>query len=111
MDRSKQAVAERLAQAHYAVEPSIELIVRLESDDEQNIAEPIKLLEVNPDTVASGIVPVCFGPHPASGVFYPSIIVEVTPQEYQRIVDSPSSLPNGWRLGKKFDRLMHAKVG
>lgn len=113
MDRSKDAVAERIAQAHYTVEPAIELIVRLEgpADKENDPAEPVKLLEVNPDTFEAGIVPVYFGAHPQSGVFYPSMIVEVTPEEYSRIADRPELLPHGWRLGRRIDRLTPAKAG
>jgi hypothetical protein len=104
MDQSKGAVANRLAEAHYAVEPGIELIVRLVSNRKQEAdpKEPIKLLEVNEHTTAYGIQPIFFGSHPASGIFFPSIIVEVTPAEYKRIVSRHLRLPNGWRLGEKF---------
>ena len=43
-------------------------------------AQPIKLLEVNQNTVESGIMPLHFGPAPASGTPLSSIIIEVTPQ-------------------------------
>jgi hypothetical protein len=113
MDRSKQAVVERLAQAHYAIEPAIQLILRLEAepDKENDPAEPVKLLEVNPDTIPAGILPLYFPAHSESGLFYPSIIIEVTPEEYQRILEEPSTLPEGWRMGKQIDRLVTAKAG
>jgi hypothetical protein len=103
MDRSKNAVAQRLAEAHYAVEPGIELIVQLLAtpDREADPKEPIKLLEVNQNTTAEGIHPVFFGPHAPSGIFYPSVIVEVTPAEYEQIERDPTSLPNGWRLDRE----------
>jgi hypothetical protein len=106
MDRSKEAVAQRLAEAHYAIEPGIELIIQLvaSSDREQDSKEPIKLLEVNQNTTADGVRPVFFGPHTASGIFYPSAIIEVTPNEYEEIQHDPASLPNGWRLGREFAR-------
>jgi hypothetical protein len=106
MDRSKEAVAQRLAEAHYTIEPGIELIIRLlaSTDQEADPKEPIKLLEVNRNTMADGIHPVFFGPHTGSGIFYPSIIVEVTPDEYVQIHRNPASLPNGWRLGAEFAR-------
>lgn len=106
MDRSKEAVARRLAEAHYAIEPGIELIVQLVTPlaREADAKEPIKLLEVNQDTTADGIHPLFFGPHAASGIFYPSIIVEVTPDEYEQIQRDPAMLPNGWRLGHEFAR-------
>lgn len=104
MKRSKEAVAQRLAEAHYVIEPGIELIVRLVTSPEREAdpSEPIKLLEVNHDTTADGIRPVFFGPHAASGIFYPSVIVEVTPEEFDQIRRDPASLPNGWRLDHEF---------
>lgn len=106
MDRSKEAVAQRLAEAHYGIEPGIELIVRMVSsvDREADPEEPIKLLEVNPNTVASGIHPLFFGPHVTSGIFYPSVIVEITPEEYGQVQRRPDSLPNGWKLGHEFPK-------
>lgn len=101
MGRSKEAVALRLAQAHYAVEPGIVRIVRLvaSSRQEADPTEPVKLLEVNQDTTADGIRPIFFGSHPSSGIFYPSVIVEVTPEEFEDIRQDPTLLPNDWRLG------------
>jgi len=106
MDRSKEAVAQRLAEAHYAIDHAVELIVQLVAapEKEQDPKEPIKLLEVNRDTTASGIVPVFFGPHAASGTFYPSIIIDVTPEEFERIQRDSSTLPNGWRIGREFGK-------
>jgi hypothetical protein len=101
MDKSKRAVAERLAEAHFIVDPAIERIFQLLSPPrkEKDPSEPIKLLEVNPHTTSDGIIPVFFGEHPKSGIFYPSIIVEITPEEFDEIERNPSSLPNRWRLG------------
>lgn len=106
MDRSKEAVAQRLAEAHYAIEPGIEHIVQLVAspDQEADLKEPIKLLEVNQNTTADGVHPIFFGPHAASGVFYPSVIVEVTPGEYEQIQRNQTNLPNGWRLGREVVR-------
>jgi hypothetical protein len=104
MDRSREAVAQRLAEAHYAIEPGIALIIQLlaSPDREADPEEPVKLLEVNQNTTANGIRPVFFGPHAASGIFSPSVIVEVTPEEFEQIQRNPNSLPNGWRLGQEF---------
>jgi hypothetical protein len=106
MNRSKEAVAQRLAEAHYAIEPGIELIVQLVASPERELdpKEPVKLLEVNPNTIASGIHPLYFGAHAASGIFYSSVIVEITPEEYEQVQRDPASLPNGWRLGNEFAR-------
>ncbi len=105
LDRSRDAVARRLAHSHYRVDPAIEHIVRLVlPDGEQLPTEPIKLLEVNSDTSMSGILPVYFGPHPDSGIFFPSVIVEVRPEEFARIQAGELGLPNGWRIGESYPK-------
>jgi hypothetical protein len=113
MDRSKDSTAIRLAQSHYAIERGIVRILRLLSDPvlEENPKEPIKLLEVNEDTTADGIRPVFFGPHANSEIYYPSVIIEVTPDEFDDIQQNPSTLPNGWRLGEELPRAMTAAAG
>jgi hypothetical protein len=109
MDRSKGAVAQRLAEAHYAVDSAIELIVQLVSPGrEGDPKEPIKLLEVNSDTSADGIVPLAFGARPDAGITFPSVIVDVTPEEYEKIKGDPASLPNGWQLGHEFQKAVTA---
>jgi len=65
---------------------------------------PIKLLEVNTNTFASGVMPVYFGPVRASGILYPSVIVEVTPDEFERIRSHQLSLPNGWMIAEELPR-------
>ena len=112
MNATRDAVAQRLAQAHYAVEPGIRAIVQLEAgaSREGDSKEPIKLLEVNDNTTAIGIHPIFFGAHPDSGILYPSVIVEVTSAEYEQIRRQPSMLPNGWRLGRELARVAPAKA-
>lgn len=91
--------AKRLAQRHYQFEPAITEIRTLTSGRPFEPNEPIRLLEVNSNTIASGIMPLRFDPAPASGIPFPSVIVEVTPDEYEQIKKDPSMLPNGWTLG------------
>lgn len=95
----KNEIARILAEAHREIEPTITRIVQLVSPREDDAREPVKLLEVNPATTASGILPIAFSPAPPS-VPYPSIVVEVTEQEYTEILGGRLGLPNGWRLGK-----------
>jgi hypothetical protein len=61
-------------------------------------------LEVNADTVPTGVVPLHFGPAPASGIPYPSVIVEVTPGEFDRIRARELPLPAGWEVGEELPR-------
>src|SRR4051794_22781654 len=103
---SKDTVARRLAQAHFALEPGLRAVRRLiaASPLEEDPREPVKLLEANEHTTADGIVPVYFGAHPASGIHYPSVIIEVTPEEYDQIRHDEKLLPNGWKLGPEIPR-------
>jgi hypothetical protein len=83
----KDEVARRLAEMHYRTEAGITQIFRITQKVEVEItpAEPIKLLEVNKHTIASGILPLGFDPAPANGIPFPSVIVEVTPAEFEKI--------------------------
>ena len=67
-------------------------------------ARPIKLLEINIDTSPSGIMPLHFGPVPGSGIPYPSVIVEVTPDEFDRIRLQELKLPDGWTIDEEYPR-------
>jgi len=99
----KAAVARRLARAHARIDPGITKIFRVLAANEQELlpTEPVKLLEVNKDTPANGVVPVTFGPDPVAGVHFSSVIVEVTPAEFKRIQNGELKLPGGWRLGNE----------
>ena len=100
----KDAAAEELARAHFAVDPEIERIVRIVTPNEADPQEPVRLLEVSPNTIPEGIVPVGFGPGAIPGTGYTAAIVEVTPIEAQQVEQGALSLPNGWRLGKVYLR-------
>ena len=91
-------VARELAKKHYEIESGITQIIRFTdpADAMFDRTEPIKLLEVNENTVASGVMPLYFGPAPASGIPYSSVIVEVTPDEYKKIQSNDLKLPAGW---------------
>ena len=97
----KELEATILAAAHYRVEPGIREIYRVlgPQDAEASPSEPIKLLEVNVDTIPAGVMPLGFGPLPTSGIHFPSIIIEVTPDEFDRIQNAELLLPSGWVLG------------
>ena len=94
--------AAALARAHYEVEPGLRAIYRLEGPDPDGLR--IKLLEVNEQTVPTGIVPVGFPPHPASGLHYPSVVIEVTPGEYGAIQRKELDLPAGWEVRDPYQR-------
>ncbi len=113
MPPTKEEVTRMLAEKHYAVEAGITHIFRLrgEAAVEMSPAEPIKLLEVNADTIPSGVMPLYFGPALASGISYPSVIIEVTPAEFQQIQTHELDLPEGWALGEELPRAAGAGGG
>ena len=94
----KSEIAKLLADVHREYEPTITRIVRVIADKEQAHDEPVKLLEVNPVTSPSGIVPIAFGPDPPR-IPFSSIIIEVTEAEFESIRAGGLVLPDGWRLG------------
>lgn len=103
-DKSK--VARELAKKHFRAERKLQQVFRLlgSAEVEEKPAEPIKLLEVNAATVPSGVLPVSFGPAPAGGIPYASVIVEVSPEEFVKIRSHELLLPQGWVLGEEILR-------
>jgi hypothetical protein len=106
---TRAEVADQLAQTHYAVEPGISHIFRvvIAGSGEDAPDEPIKLLEVNEDTLPYGVRPVYFRPHPSSGIVYPSAIIEITPAEFERLTrgDADIRLPDGWNIDRLIPRV------
>ncbi len=96
-DKSVAAMA--LADAHRKFEPAIKSIIRVVASEESAAHEPVKLLEVNPHTSPSGIVPIAFGPDPPQ-IPFPSVVIEVTESEFENIRTGKLPLPDGWRLGE-----------
>ena len=103
---SKDEEARYLAGRHYEIEMGLSEVFRVigPGDAELQASEPIKLLEVNEGTISTGILPIGFGPSPASGLHHSTIIVEVTPEEYQRIRSNELPLPHGWTIGDLIPR-------
>lgn len=103
---TKDEEAVELARKHYQIETGLSQIFRITGSAEVEFrpTEPIKLLEVNENTVPSGIMPIQFGPSPASGLHYSSIILEVTPDEFQKIQNQQLELPHGWTVGDPIPR-------
>lgn len=94
MTNKKDKTALKLAKAHVNVEPSLLKVIRFISDQENAVEEPIKLLEINLETSPSGVVPISFGPSP--DIPYPSVIVELTEEEYSNLKKGKLKLPDGW---------------
>ena len=102
MKKSKLETAASLAKAHFAVEPNLKHIHLIEPVDDRDPNNPIKLLEVVEGTIERGIEPVSFTADPAHGIEYPSIVVEISPTEYEAIRDGKLDLGNhNWTVGRE----------
>ena len=99
--KTKDETAIDLASMHYRIEPGMDRIFRIvgPDDNESDPKEPIKVLEVNSCTVACGIMPIYFGPSRTSGTTYPIVIVEVTPEEFERLLEGQARIAS--RLGNR----------
>jgi len=83
MNPAKCESAKSLATYHSNYDPELIQVVRITAPGEETLDEPIKLLEINASSVPAGIVPVYFGP--SNLIPFASVIVEVTPDEYELI--------------------------
>lgn len=95
-----------LARKHYEIEAGLTHIFRIKDTAEATVTRggPIKLLEVNENTPESGIMPLHFGPAPASGIPYASVIIEVSPNEFEKIRSNELKLPEGWSIGEELPK-------
>lgn len=99
MRPSKNDAAERLIAWHFKVEPKLLQVFRIVSDNEDAPDEPIKLLEVNAATFATGSVePFSFSP--SADVPYRTVVAEITPGELECVRRNELPLPAGWSLEK-----------
>ncbi len=88
----KKIVAD-LVQDHFEIETELEQIVWLKKGP----THEIRLLEINPNTAATGMVE-AFGFAPSVDVPYPLRIAEITPQEWERVQKGVIPLPENWSL-------------
>jgi hypothetical protein len=105
---TKNETAQLLAEAHFRLDQGITRIFRINEPDESNNLRPVKLLEVNPMTTEIGISPVGMTADPAHGVFHSSVVVELSPREFDQLQRGELTLPHGWRLGEEL--FPHASV-
>ena len=96
--RTKLEDLQTLADAHHELDSGIVMIATIVSPEESSEDEPVKLLEVNENSVACGVFPVSFGP--GGSICHSSTIVEVTPGEFREIESGSLRLPDGWRVGQ-----------
>jgi hypothetical protein len=101
MKKNKLETAKILARAHSEVEPNLKGVYLIEPADDQNPDDPIKLLEVVEGTIERGIEPIAFTADPSHGIEYPSVIVEISPTEYEAIRRDGKLGYDGWTVGRE----------
>jgi hypothetical protein len=69
----------------------------LASFSDLNYISKIRLLEINPDTFATGVVQSFYFP-PSDEIPYPLVLAEVTPDEWQKVLLDEIPLPEGWSI-------------
>ncbi len=87
------SAAEDLIQEHFELEPSLEKVIWINSD---KTAE-IRLLEITPETFPAGEVLSYYFP-PDDELPYATILAQITPEEWQKVLRKEISLPEGWTL-------------
>ena len=95
MARSLTAVARMLAAAHRKADKKT-VEIKLFPAKHENV---IRLLEVSDSAPTTGeVLPFSFGTDVANGVDYPSVVILLSPTEWQQVVNKHLSLPSGWNL-------------
>jgi hypothetical protein len=96
---TKDQATHDLAMWHFGVEPDLRQVIRIVADNDDAAGEPIKLLEVNAATVATGSVE-AYAFAGSASVPFSTVIAEVTPEEFDRIRRNEIQLPKGWSLDR-----------
>ena len=97
MPLTREEAVRELVEWHYEVDPNMTEVIRLFSENEDDPKEPIKFLEVSPDTVASGNV-MTFTFRGTEDAPYNMRIATVTPDEMEQVRRGEMPLPKEWNL-------------
>jgi hypothetical protein len=93
--RSLKAVATDLAAAHRKADSATSTIKFFPGATQNEV----RLLEVSSTAPTTGeVLPFGFGADAAKGIDYPSIVILVSPSEWQDIQNGKLRLPSGWDL-------------
>jgi hypothetical protein len=82
-----------LVQSHREVEPNLRQVFYYRDPD----GREVRLMEiVDGSPSAEHVLPFRFAPDAARGVRYPVVIVELSPEEFERVERGELPLPAGW---------------
>lgn len=89
-------VARTLAEAHRREDPATQLV--LLSDD----ADEVRLIEVSGSVGTTGeVLPFRFTPDPLHGIDYPSVVILLSREDWERVERRELRLPEGWAEPRK----------
>lgn len=100
---TKEEAAAEIAEFTYQVDEGTRAIYRAFAADEDAPDEPLKLLKVNANTPAAGVMPLHFPPQTSEGTDFAYELVVITPDEFDDLRIGRLSLPDGWQLGQKIE--------
>jgi hypothetical protein len=87
-----ESVVEKLVHEHFELEEKLEKIIWIQSNKPE-----IRLIEINAETIATGDVQSFYFP-PSDEIPYDLKLAEVTPKEWQKVLQNEIPLPEGWGL-------------
>ena len=100
MKPDSQKIAKKLAQGHKKADPSTQMIKYFPS----NHHKEVRLLEVSSTAPTTGeILPFRFGPDTSHGIDLPSVVILISPQEWEDVKSGRLKLPHSWDLNKAID--------
>lgn len=100
MDRTLVATAKLLAESHRHADGGTKIVKLFPSEGDTTV----RLLEVSTRSPTIGEVRAFrFTPDPEGGVHFPSEVILVSEEEWERIQAGDIKLPGGWDLGSARD--------
>jgi hypothetical protein len=101
--KALENVVEKLIQEHFELDESLEKVIWINPDT----APEIRLIQITADTLPTGDV-LSFYFAPSAEIPYPMFIAQVTPKEWQQVLQDEIPLPEEWSLEnhKVFSREM-----
>jgi hypothetical protein len=103
MAPTKADVIHWLVEHHFRIEDGLQHVLVIRGPRFDDPADPIKLLEVNANTVPTGsVAPFSFSP--TKDVPFVTEIAEITPEEFRRLQLNELAMPPGWTLADAEDR-------
>ena len=104
---TKEQAVHELIDWHFQSDPDIVEVYRFITSNEKEEREPIKLLEVTPETLRTGRVDT-FSFRGTEEIPYAIVIAIIAPEEMEQIRLGQMLLPRGWDLASAQQLTPHA---